>query len=350
MSDFSKAFTSIPTINISDLLTDDLVARKQVAKELGKAAQNVGFLYVTGHGIDPRLIQKLRQAAKLFFDQPMSNKMDYYIGKSKTHKGYVPEGEEIYGTGKPDRKEAFDVGFPAPDDHFLVQANTPLIGANDWPELAGFKTEIQAYYKAVFELGRRLFSGFALALNLPENHFDSMVTCPPSKLRLIYYPFDADAEDAPGIGAHTDYECFTLLLADQPGLEVMNEEGDWIDAPPILENGEEAFVVNIGDMLEVMTAGQFVATSHRVRKVSQERYSFPLFYACDYHTQIRPLDDFITPENKGKYESLSIGDHMYSQALQTYRYLRERVAKGELSLPEKATGVATFGHLKNKNK
>ncbi len=51
-----------------------------------------------------------------------------------------------------------------------------------------------------------------------------MVTCPPAKLRLIHYPFDASVEDVPGIGAHTDYECFTLLLADQPGLEVLNEE------------------------------------------------------------------------------------------------------------------------------
>jgi isopenicillin N synthase-like dioxygenase len=79
-----------------------------------------------------------------------------------------------------------------------------------------------------------------------------MVTCPPSKLRLIHYPFDASAEDVPGIGAHTDYECFTLLLADQPGLEVLNEDSDWIDAPPLKNaTGEEAFVINIGDMLEV---------------------------------------------------------------------------------------------------
>ncbi len=49
----------------------------------------------------------------------------------------------------------------------------------------------------------------------------------------------------------------------------------WIDAPPVKNAaGEEAFVINIGDMLEVLSAGTFVATAHRVRKVPQERYSF----------------------------------------------------------------------------
>lgn len=110
--------------------------------------------------------------------------------------------------------------------------------------------------------------------------------------------------------------------------------------------GEEAFVINIGDMLEVLSAGTFVATAHRVRKVPQERYSFPLFFACDYHTLIRPLPGFLEAGEASEYQELSIGEHMWSQALQTYRYLREKVTRGELQLPERARGTNTFGHLK----
>lgn len=340
----SKTFTEIPVVDISGLYSDSIEDRLSVAEQMGKAARDVGFLYVVGHGVPANKIANLRNAAKHFFAQSEAEKMKYYIGHSASHKGFVPEGEEIYGTGKPDKKEAYDVGFPAPHDHPLVKAKTPLIGQNEWPTLENFKTPILDYYHTAFSLGRTLFSGFALALGLAEDHFEDMITCPPSKLRLIHYPFDANAEDRPGIGAHTDYECFTILLADQPGLEVMNDDGEWIDAPPVTKDNEEAFVINIGDMLEVLTAGKFVATSHRVRKVAQERYSFPLFFACDYHTLIRPLEQF--DDGSAEYKELSIGEHMYSQALQTYRYLREKVAKGELSLPERATGVATFGHLK----
>ncbi len=72
-------------------------------------------------------------------------------------------------------------------------------------------------------------------------------------------------------------------------------------------------MINIGDMLEVLSAGTFVATAHRVRKVPHERYSFPLFFACDYHTLIRPLPTFLAAGEASEYQELSIGEHMWSR-------------------------------------
>jgi isopenicillin N synthase-like dioxygenase len=341
------AFDRLPIIDVSGLFSADLAARQAVADELGRAAREVGFFYIRGHGIAPDRIAGLRAAARDLFAQDLDWKLAHHIGVGRGHKGYVPEGAEWYGSGRPDLKEAWDIGYEAADDHPFVQAGQPLIGGNKWPALTGFRAAVDAYYADVFALGRRLFQGFALALGQDEHAFDALVTCPPSKLRLIHYPVDPGAEDAPGIGAHTDYECFTLLLADQPGLEVLNGDGQWIDAPPVAVESEELFVINVGDMLEVMTAGQFVATTHRVRKVAAERYSFPLFYACDYDTRIRPLPQFDpTGELAAQYPDISIGDHMWSMALQTYRHLRDRVANGELALPANARATNTFGQFK----
>jgi isopenicillin N synthase-like dioxygenase len=338
-------FSSLPVINVQGLFSSQLADRQAVADAIGDAARTIGFFYISGHGMEAAKIAALRATAADFYARDLDWKMRHYIGLGRGHKGFVPEGEEIYGGGKPDHKEAYDIGFEAADDHPQVMAGLPLIGGNKWPELPGFKQAVQAYYGAVFELGMALLRAFALALGQDEHAFDSYVTCPPSKLRLIHYPLDPSPDDALGIGAHTDYECFTLLLADQPGLEVLNSKGQWIDAPPLTINGEEAYVINVGDMFEVMTAGAFVATSHRVRKVAQERYSFPLFFACDYATRIRPLPQFADATAAAQYEELSIGNHMWSMALQTYRYLGEKVKAGTLQLPEGARLPSSFGNF-----
>jgi isopenicillin N synthase-like dioxygenase len=108
----------------------------------------------------------------------------------------------------------------------------------------------------------------------------------------------------------------------------MNQAGEWIDAPPVAG----ALVVNIGDMLEYWSAGAFVATSHRVRKVGAERWSFPLFFALDYDVELRPL---------GQREAAPIrtGEHLYAQTAQTFRYLKDR------ALPEAARPVSSFGQV-----
>lgn len=317
-----RTFERIPVVDVSGLIGDDPAARCRVADELGAAARDCGFLYVTGHGISAALRARLVERAKDFFALPADEKMKSWIGRSGIrHRGYVPEGEEVFGAGPPDRKEAFDLGFDLPVDDPLVAAGTPMAGPNVWPELPGFAADVSAYYAAALDLGRRLAEGFAIALGQPEDAFTRFVTKPLSQLRLIHYPYDANApDDRPGIGAHTDYEIFTILMPTGPGLEVMNDAGVWIDAPPV----PDAFVVNIGDMLEVWTNGVFRATAHRVRKVAEERYSFPFFAACDYRTVVEPAARFVTAERPARFGRMVAGEHLWAQTVKTFRYLEPR--------------------------
>ncbi|NGO90175.1 MAG: isopenicillin N synthase family oxygenase [Halomonas sp.] len=332
-------FQSIPVIDIHPLLHGDAAAQRAVADALGQAAREVGFFHIVGHGLDRSLREGLISQAKRFFAQPDAVKMERYIGRYTHHRGYVPPGEESPDPRRPDMKEAFDLAFELPSDDPDVLAGTPLLGPNPWPDLVGFREPVAAYYEAAYRVGRALMGGFAMALGLPPQHLLRHVNKPPSQLRLIHYPYNPDAQDAQGIGAHTDYECFTLLLPTAPGLEVMNGAGEWIDVP----FEEDALVVNIGDMLEIWSNGEFVATSHRVRKVKEERYSFPLFFACDYHTLVAPLPELVKRHGGARYAALTSGDHLYAQTIQTFRYLRERLAKGELRLPEGARDVGSLG-------
>jgi isopenicillin N synthase-like dioxygenase len=319
----SQSFQAVPLVDISDLSSPHLQDRRAAAEAIGRAAREVGFLYIAGHGLSPVLSKGLLTAAHDFFDQPTDRKMQAYIGRSTNHSGYVPEGEEVFAGGKIDRKEAYDVNLDAP----ALAGSAPMLGPTLWPDDAGFKAAVLPYYVAVAGLARRMFGGFALALGLAEDHFGPNLTAPPSQLRLIHYPFDADAgPDQQGIGAHTDYECFTILQSTSPGLEVRNGDGDWIDAPPI----PGAFVVNIGDLMEAWTNGEFIATAHRVRKVGRERYSFPFFANCDYFTEVRPLPGFVGEGRPAAYAPFVAGEHLFAQTCATFAYLKARIARGEL--------------------
>jgi isopenicillin N synthase-like dioxygenase len=105
-------------------------------------------------------------------------------------------------------------------------------------------------------------------------------------IKLVRYPArpaDHGPQDHPsdsqGVGAHKDSGVLTLLLLEpgSRGLEVEARDGTWIDAPAL----EGAFVVNVGELLEVATNGYLRATRHRVTAApgAPERLSIPYFYS-----------------------------------------------------------------------
>jgi isopenicillin N synthase-like dioxygenase len=331
-------FTSIPIVDITGLRSPDRDERERVAADIGKAAREIGFLYISGTGIDEALFDRMLAATKTFFALPVEEKMRSYIGLSTCHRGYVPVGEEGVETGMPDLKEAFDTALDLPADDPDHVAGNPMLGPNVWPEVDGFAESVTAYYQAVLDLGNQLLWAFAVALGEDPDTFTQHATKTPSQLRLVHYPYNPDAEDVLGIGAHTDYECFTLLKPTAPGLEVLNGAGEWVDVPPV----PDAFVVNIGDLLELWTNGAYVATSHRVRKVKEERYSFPLFFNVDYHTEVKPLPQFVAGDGTSR-PPLRAGEHLFAQTAQTFAYLRSRLERGELVLPDGSMEMNSFG-------
>jgi isopenicillin N synthase-like dioxygenase len=341
-------FQQIPVVDVSGLYGAP-EQRRVAAEELGRAAREVGFLYVTGSGVRPELFDDLLAVTKAFFALPLKDKLTVYIGNSSNHRGYVPTGEEggyinadpAADRPVPDLKEAFDLSLDLPADDADYLAGNPMLGPNQWPALpgmAGMAGTVNAYYDAVLAFGKVLLQGFAIALGEPADRFDALVTRAPSQLRLIHYPVDGSAVDRPGIGAHSDYEVFTLLKATEPGLEVLNGAGEWIDAPPM----EDAFIVNIADMMEIWSNGAYVATTHRVRKVAGERYSFPLFFNVDYDVLVEPLTRYRREDGTDKLP-LRAGEHLYAQSVQTFVYLQQRLAAGAITMPEVWLEHGSFG-------
>ncbi|PPR04096.1 hypothetical protein CVT24_010669 [Panaeolus cyanescens] len=331
MNRTESTFEEIPVIDIKDAWSTDPDARRKLADLIRDACVNVGFFYIQSHGIPGEVIERTVNAAKRYFALPERTKMELDIHKTSNFKGYTPLlGENTDLNGKGDLHEGFDLGWePANEEADAPQyprEDGAMTGSNVWPQnMPGFREATLDYYHRALQVGKALFPLFALALDLPENFFDDKTTKPAAIMRLLHYPpqsptsFETDPDGKQiGIGAHTDYECFTLLWQDQiGGLQVQNSEGKWIDAVPI----PGTIVVNLGDQLARWTNDVFKSTLHRViNKTGAERYSIPLFFGTDYEVLLEPIPTCVSPEWPSKYEVITAGDYVKSRLAATYAH------------------------------
>lgn len=265
---------------------------KAIATEIGAACRDSGFFALTGHGIEPRLIDDAFAMAQHFFDLPEAQKQDIAIQRSPCHRGWFAHGEEALDkTAQPqgDYKEGLKIGRDLPPDHARVKAALALHGANQYPQesgaLIGFRHKMDALYDACEALSRQLMQAFALSLDLPAHHFDRWLSEPMATLAPLRYPPMKNSDDL-SAGAHTDFGCLTLLFQhDVPGLEIKTDEG-WHGVPLL----DGAIIVNIGDMMAHWTGGLYGSTMHRViNRSGQTRHSMAYFFDPDPDTDLSPL-------------------------------------------------------------
>jgi isopenicillin N synthase-like dioxygenase len=307
-------------------------AKRKVAQALGSAAEEFGFLYVEGHGIAHGTIDSVYQQAATWFRQPLQKKLAHYIGRSRNHRGYVPQSEQgLYPDEGARHYEAFDLGLDLPADDPDSQRAHYLMGPNVWPDQTGFRSTVGGYYDAVARVGQVMCEAFEIYLGLPKNTLTRAMAKPTSQLRLLHYLQNDGATPSTDInmGAHTDYECFTILHQARPGLQVLGTGGDWIEAPPL----DGTFTVNIGDLLETWTNGRFKSTLHRVLNDGEERFSLPFFVAADYDAVIAPLSHLVPKGQRPAYQPIVAGHHLLGQLLRDFPYLRQRHARGLMPLP-----------------
>ncbi|KAJ5713119.1 uncharacterized protein N7483_010300 [Penicillium malachiteum] len=325
----------IPVIDLSYLNSSNPEERQQLARNIYDACTQVGFFYIKNHGIPEEMVTGIHRAAESFFALPEEQKMKLYIGNSQKFRGYSPIGGEKT-TGTDDDpvsaedatgvlSEAFDVGYETSMDfqkptNAVVEADPyGLYGDNQWPNedmLAGFKETYIQYCATLLEFCRKLMKVIALALQVPEDYFDSKIRTPGVTSRMMHYPAQPVGEAREGLGAHTDWECFTILSQGKvPGLQVLNHRGEWILAPPI----SGTLVVNIADCLSTWTNKKFKSTIHRVTNISgEERYSIPFFFGIDYDATVAVLDNHTSEDNPACRPPFKAGEWVREKMSKAY--------------------------------
>ncbi|MDQ2852641.1 MAG: isopenicillin N synthase family oxygenase [Actinomycetota bacterium] len=268
----------LPTLRMSD--ADDPLTSQQFRTDLLQATHEVGFFYLTDHGIDLELMRGIIAVAREFFALPDAEKLSVEMVNSPHFRGYNRVGGELTG-GKTDWREQIDI---APEREPLPYgAGHPdynmLQGPNQWPAALPRLREVVQEWNAMLEaLAGRLLAQWALALGQQPTVFDSAFGDRPATLtKMVRYPGKTTESATQGVGWHNDPGVLTLLLVEPgtAGLQI-EHDGEVVDAPPL--NG--AFIVNIGEMLEWATDGYLKATKHRVLapEAGTDRISVPYFH------------------------------------------------------------------------
>ena len=259
-----------------------------LAAQLDWAAAEFGFFYVVGHGVDRRVVSAMHEAAHRFFTLPLERKLALSMERGgRAWRGYFPVGGELT-SGRPDLKEGLYLGEELDAQDPRVRAGLPLHGANLFPDVPGFRDATLQYIASLTALSQRLIAALGRGLGVGDEWFRKHLTSDPTILfRLFRYPPPGAGHIADkGVGEHTDYGLLTLLYQDDAGGLQVKYGDEWIDVPPL----PGSFVVNIGDMLERLTAGRYVSALHRVINASgRSRISMPFFFDPRFDAVLDPI-------------------------------------------------------------
>lgn len=313
----AAAAQTIPVIDLTGSYSDDIAAKKAVAWEVHKASRETGFFYISNHGVPQELLDQQLACARQFFELSHEDKLALDVAKSPSMRGYEPMSSQTLDDGsRPDLKEGFMAGI---DGAQAYTTNGEFDSKNQWPvSYPGMKEQTETYIKAMTALGKHLLGVLAMSLELPENYFADGLEHPMLTTRLLHYPPQSGVGQGNqiGAGAHTDWGMLTMLLQDDVGgLEVRNADGEWVRAPHI----PGTFVINLGDMVPVLTKGLYNSNMHRVLNTApnRHRYSVPTFFDPSYHYKIKPLEHFEGDTSFPQGER-TVGEHIADMYAKTY--------------------------------
>ncbi len=300
-------------------LSDYDSRKPEIAEELWQAATTLGLFQLTGHGIPLAQIEEAFALSEAFFAQPERAKADLPL-RPGTNAGWEFKSQVRPSTGTPDQKESYQITLPRMDGLWPDAAQVP-----------GFRDKMLAFEQANWGVAMKVLSCFALKLGFDADLFtrahDPSSPEYQSTLRLIHYlPMEnTKPEDFTGwrAGAHTDFDCLTLLhqKTGQGGLQVCPghaaEDGAWTSVEPVTG----VITCNIGDMLMRWSDDKLLSNPHRVRMPRPDEYLGPR-YSIPFFAQANK--DFVLQGPEQRYPAITAGDYILERIRANYDALKSR--------------------------
>ncbi|KAL8143572.1 hypothetical protein V2J09_016604 [Rumex salicifolius] len=294
-SDVESAFESdtaeqLPVISLQSLLYGDT----SELQKLHFACQQWGFFQLVSHGVSSSLIEKFKSETLSFFDLPMEEK-----------KAYWQTAEDVEGFGQlfvmseEQKLDWADIFFLStlPKDirkpHLLPMLPLPLRAD------ALCRDTLDTYSSEMKNLSMKILDCMGKALKIDGEYMRGLFEDGKQSIRINYYPPCPHSDKVVGFSPHSDASGLTVVLQLNEVLgHQIKKDGKWIPIKPLLH----AFVVNVGDTMEIISNGIYRSIEHRaVVNQTKERLSAATFYSPSIHCEIGPHPSLITPETPAKF-------------------------------------------------
>jgi isopenicillin N synthase-like dioxygenase len=300
----------VPVVSLAGV--EDPKHRQEIARELGDALRRSGFYIVVDHDVPRTLFEDLYTAALEFFRQPLDAKIP--LGPQpgdKTRRGWTSKYRAAAGLGVETDEDAAEAWAMNPYDEALgwreldglePAYRAAFVHPNRFPSVPGFRRNVVPYFAAMETQILTLLALHAIDLQLPADYFSRLMRGGLTNLVVNYYPQQRE-EPQPGqncLGPHTDLGIMTgLMHSGQRGLQVVDRAhpDHWMAVP----DQPGGIIVNAGDLLVLVSGGQYKSALHRVVCPSaEERISIPVFVQPAPQTTVAPA--FPPPANAPGYE------------------------------------------------
>ncbi|KAL9273887.1 Oxoglutarate-dependent flavonoid 7-O-demethylase 1-like protein, partial [Drosera capensis] len=288
----SALSTQFPVIDLARLASFD--TKNSELEKLDLACKEWGFFHVINHGVSLSLVEDMKNRIVEFFELPLEEKNKY-----KQLPGELQGFGQLFVVSDDQKLDWGDMMYVVPFPKYMGSRLLEKLPRE-------FRETVEGYSEAVRELAMKLLSIMADALKIDPRYMMDLFEEGRQDMRIGYYPPCPLPDLVMGLAPHSDIGALTILLQvnEVAGLQV-KKDGKWILVNPI----PDAFIVNIGDVLEVVTNGTYKSIEHRaIINSTKERLSLALFHSMKVDGIVGPAPFLVTPESPAIFGQISIVD------------------------------------------
>ncbi|XP_006355624.1 probable 2-oxoglutarate/Fe(II)-dependent dioxygenase [Solanum tuberosum] len=272
----------------------DMLAIGDDNSELHFACKEWGFFQVVNHGVSSSLVEKVKSEIQAFFNLPMEEKKKFEQQEGDVE-GY---GQDVVFT----EEQKLEWG----DIFYMTTLPINFRKPHLFPKLPHSLRDImEEYCKEMKSLTMIIIRQLGKALRMDEKEMRDLSNDGMQLIRMNYYPPCPEPDKTIGVSPHSDTDTLTILLQlnETDGLQVRKDD-IWVPIKPL----PNAFIVNIGDLMEILSNGVYRSIEHRaVVNAKQERLSLATFYIFNPVSELGPAHSLIGPNNPPIFPRFHLG-------------------------------------------